>query len=149
MPGEIRARQLRVTGAVERGLTSRIVRLPAAARRSGDRIPRGIRAAYGAVAALGFWLLLSAMTPRPNDTLALAAVEVLGSTLLLVLGTAASLGLCRVPVVRHACTLTGAALMLSPLFMPGAAPHALIFAGLAAFGVSGWASDALGLRGRC
>jgi hypothetical protein len=134
---------------VERRLVSRIHdRPPTPAKQRRPRIPVGIRAAYGVVAAVGLWLLLCAVTPRPNLASAQATVQVLGSLLLLVLGTAVGLGLCRVAVVRHACTLTGTGLMLSPLFLPGAAPNALIFGGLLAFGVSGWASDALELRGR-
>jgi hypothetical protein len=101
------------------------------------------------VVAVGAYLLVTAMTPTTNLASAQAVVQALGSLLLMAFGAAAGLGLCRMPVVRHACTLTGSALMLSPLFLPGTSPYALVVGGLAAFGVSGWASDALQLRWRC
>jgi hypothetical protein len=120
-------------------------RTPACMNRGRRGIPSGICTAYGLVAAIGLWLLLSGTTPRPNFGSAQAVVQVLGSFLLLILGTGAGLGLCRVRAVRYACTLTGAGLMLSPLFLPGSFPPTVILGALAAFVASGWASDALGL----
>jgi hypothetical protein len=97
---------------------------------------------------LAFWLLVRAVTPTSDLSPVQTVVQAVGSVLLLILATAAGFGLCRIPMVGFACTLTGMGLMLSPLLLPGPFSLALMFGGLAAFGVSGWAADSMELRGQ-
>jgi hypothetical protein len=95
---------------------------------------------------LAIWLLVRAVTPRSDLPPVQTTVQAVGSVLLLILATGAGFGLCRIPMVGFACTLTGMGLMLSPLFLPDPFSIALMFGGFAAFGVSGWAADSVELR---
>jgi hypothetical protein len=109
------------------------------------RVPARVRLAYGLVAALALCLLLLVTAPGPNLSPAQDVNQLVCAILLLSLATAAGLGLCRTPLVRRACTLTGAWLMLSPLFLPGAFSNTAFFGGLGTFGAAGWAADEMKL----
>jgi hypothetical protein len=110
------------------------------------RVPVSVRVAYGVVAALALWLLLLVTAPMPNLVSAQDVNQLICAIVLLSLATAAGLGLCRVPLVRRACTLTGAWLMLSPLFLPGPFSNTALFGGLGMFGASAWAAEEIELR---
>jgi len=119
---------------------------PAPAETLRPRTSVGIRVAYGVVAALALWLLLRGMTSTPAFESVQAANQVISGLVLLILAVAAGLGLCRIPVVRYACPLMGVWLMLSSLLLPGPYSGWVILSGVAAFGASGWAADAMALR---
>lgn len=109
------------------------------------RLPIAVRVLYGAIAAFAVWLLFSAISATSLLEPLQAANQVMCGVLLVFFGTGAAFGLCRIPLVRHACTLTGVWLALSPLFLPGSMANASLFGGLAVFGVAGWAAEAVEL----
>ena len=119
---------------------------PAEDAREG-RIPIAVRVLYGGIAGFAGWLLFSAMSPTSLLEPVQAANQVMCGVLLVFFATVAAFGWCRIPIVRHACTLTGVWLALSPLFLPGSTAYASLFGGLAVFGVAGWAADAVELLG--
>jgi hypothetical protein len=100
------------------------------------------------VAALALWLLLLLLVTAPRPTLISAqdVNQLICAIVLLPLATAAGLGLCRVPLVRRACTLTAVWLMLSPLFLPRPFSNTALFGGLGMFGASAWAAEDIELR---
>ena len=120
---------------------------PRAVRRHNPRVRARVRVAYGAVAALALWLLLRVTAPTLKLTSAQDVNQLVCAVLLLSLATAAGSGLCRIPLVRHACTLTAVWLMLSPLFLQGPFSSTALFGGLASFGAAAWAADDMELRG--
>jgi hypothetical protein len=121
---------------------------PRAVGRRHRRVPARVRVAYGVVAALAVWLLLPVTTPWPDLDSAQAVNQLICALLLLPLAAAAGLGLCRFPVVRLACTLTGVWLMLSPLFLPGPFSNTALFGGLGTFGAAAWAAEDMELHPR-
>jgi hypothetical protein len=98
------------------------------------------------VAALALCLLLRVTAPSPNLASAQDVNQLICAILLLSLAMAAGSGLCRIPLVRRACTLTGAWLMLSPLFLPGPFSNTALFGGLGTFGAAAWAAEDMELR---
>ena len=147
MPGEFLSRSTLSRTLPRLVLRQGIAPVAPAAHTPEERIPIGVRAMYGAIAVFAVWLIFSATSTTSMLEAAQAANEVMCGVLLVFFSTGAAFGLCRVTLVRHACTLTGVWLALSPLFLPGSFANASLFGGLATFGVAACAAEALEISG--
>ena len=133
--------------SIERGLPFRVeFRTPAAPETRRSSILDGATAAYAAVVVVASTVAIRAMTPTLRFASVQAANQAISGLVLMILVTAAGLGLSRIPAVRYACPLMGVWLMLSPLLVPGAYSGWVILGGVAALGASGWAADAVACR---
>lgn len=109
-------------------------------RRPG--IPLGIRLIYGTVFALG--VAIATHTAIDHENLdCVSMVQLLSGSLLAVLASLAACGLCRFSLVRHACTLVGVWLAVSPWLLQRSFSAVDMALGLAAFLLAGCAAETL------
>lgn len=99
-------------------------------------IPLGVRLAYGTILALG--VASATRIAMDHGNLGrLSMVQMLSGSLLAALATLAACGLCRFPLLRHACTCMGLWLVLSPCLLQRSLRGIDLALGLAAFLLAG------------
>jgi hypothetical protein len=134
-PGHLDFSQRLLWKAEDRAPCDRSQRRPA--------IPPGVRLAYGMVLALGAAIATRTALDQVNVG-CFSMFQLLSGSLLAALATIAACGLCRFPLVRHACTCTGLWLAVSPFLLQRSFSGIGMALGLAAFLLAGCVADNLG-----